>query len=119
MPGQVLSQLIESITIDAYSAEEQLMGFLTVFGDEIALPCVANILDVDVEVLGFDVKEDERRGLVASCRRAGGRPGAVSFADVRFHSGTVAAWLHAAFRTWLGLETFPARRPAGWSWPEP
>lgn len=119
MPGQSLSELIESITVDAYSAEEQLMGFLTVLGDEVALPCAAKILDIDVEVLGFDVEGDERRGLVASCRRAGGRPGAVSLADVRFQSGTVAAWLHAAFRTWLGLKAFPARRPAGWSWPEP
>jgi hypothetical protein len=119
VPRESLSQLIESITVDAYGADEQLTGFLTVFNEEVTLPCAAKVLDVDVEVLGFDVEGDERRGLVARCRRIGGRPGVVSLADVRFESGTVAAWLHAALRNWLGLRAFPARRPVGWSWPDP
>jgi hypothetical protein len=43
----------------------------------------------------------------------------VLLADVRFEPGTVAAWLRAAFRKWLGLRASPARRPPSWSWPEP
>lgn len=118
MSGQSLSQLVESITVDAYGAYEQLAAFLTVFEEEVSLPCAAKILGVDLEVRGFDLEGDERRGLVASCRRPGGSSAVVALADVRFETGTVAAWLHAGLRTWLGLTAFPARRPAGWSWPE-
>lgn len=116
--GQSLSELVEAITVDAYGADEQLTAFYTVFDEEVSLPCVAKILDVDVEVLAFDLEGDERRGVVARCRQRGGTMGVVSLVDVRFESGTVQAWLHAAFRSWLGLETFPARRPEGWAWPD-
>lgn len=119
MPRQSLSELIDAITLDAYGTDEQLTAFLTVFDEQVALPCAAKVLDIEVEVLGFDLEGDERRGLVARCRRMGGRPGVVSLADVCFEPGTVAAWLHAAFRSWLGLRAFPARRPSSWSWPEP
>jgi hypothetical protein len=117
--GQSLDELIDSVTLDAYGADEELTAFLTVFDDAVELPCPANVLDIDVDVLAFDFEGDERRGLVARCQRVGGRSSyVVSLADIRFERDSVAAWLHAAFRTWLGLETFPARRPAGWSWPE-
>lgn len=116
--GQSLSQLVESITVDAYGAYEQLVAFLTVFEEEVSLPCAAKILGVDLEVRAFDLEGDERRGLVASCRSPGGSSGVVALADVCFEPGTVAAWIHAGFRTRLGLRAFPARRPAGWSWPE-
>lgn len=115
---QSLRELIESVTLDAYGVDEELTAFLTVFGDAVALPCPAKLLEIDVEVLAFDFEGDERRGLVARCQHVEGRPGVVSLADVRFGRDTVAAWLHAAFRTWLGLKAFPARRPAAWSWPE-
>lgn len=117
MSGQSLDELIEFVTVDTYGVDEQLTAILVSFGDEVTLPCSGTVLDIDVEVIGFGIEGDERRGLVARCRRAGGRPGVVALADVRFESGTVAAWLHAAFRAWLGLETFPARRPVQWSLP--
>lgn len=117
--GQPVDELIETITVDAYGAEEQLTAFLTVLDEQVTLPCKARLLDIDVEVVGFDLEGDERRGLVARCRREGGPPGVVALADVRFEPGTVAAWLHAAFRTWLGLKAFPGRPPARWSWLEP
>ena len=82
------------------------------------MPCPATVLDLPVEVLAFDVEGDKRRGLVARCGRDAKRVGVVSLADVRFEPGSVAAWLHAAHRGWLGLAPFPARRPAGWSRPE-
>jgi hypothetical protein len=119
VPAQSLNELVESITVDAYGTDEQSTAFLTVFEEEVDLPCPAQILGIDIEVLGFDLQGDERRGLVARCRSAGGRADVVSLADLHFESGTVAAWLHAAFRKWLGLKTFPARRPEGWIWPEP
>jgi hypothetical protein len=95
-----VSELIDAITVDAYGTDEELTAFLTVFDGQVALPCVALVLDVEVEVLGFDLEGDERRGLVPPCRRMGVRPGVVSLADVCFEPGMVAAWLHAAFRKW-------------------
>lgn len=117
--SQPLHELIETVTVDAYEAEEQLTAFPTVFAEEVTLPCAARILDIDVEVVGFDVEGDDRRGVVARCRRGGGPPGVVALADVRFEPATVVAWLHAALWTWVGLEAFASRRPARWSWPEP
>ena len=120
VPLAALSELIESITVDAYGTDEQLTAFLTAFSEEVPVPvpCPATVLELSVEVLGFDIEGDERRGLVGRCRRDGRRVGVVSLADVRFEPGGVAAWLHAAYRSWLSLAPFPARRPAGWSWPE-
>jgi len=119
VPPQSLSQLVDAITLDAYGTDEQLTAFLTVFDDQVAVPCGAKVLDIEVEVLSFDLEGDDRRSLVARCRRRGGHSGVVSLADVCFESGMVAAWLHADLRKWLGLRAFPARRPPGWSWPEP
>jgi hypothetical protein len=113
---QPLDQLIDEITVDADDLGEQLSGFLQVFQDELTLPVPAAVLGIPVEVTGFDLEGDERRGLVAECRHEGGR-GRLSLADVRFEQGSVAGWLHAAYRTWLGLPPFPARRPRNWTWP--
>jgi len=109
---------VDAITVDAYGADEQLTAFYTVFDEAVSLPCAAKVLDVGIEVLGFDLEGDERRGVVARCRQPGGMAGVISLVDVRFESGTVEAWLHAAFRSWLGLKTFSARRPKGWTWPD-
>ena len=113
---QSLAQLIDEITVDAYDAGEQLSAFLTVFHDEVATPAPALVLGTPVVVTGFDIEGDERRGLVARCRHKDGA-GTLSLADIRFEPGSIAGWLHAAYRTWLGLAPFPARRPAGWTWP--
>jgi len=114
--AQDLQQLIDEITVDAYGLDEQLSGFLQVFVDEVAVPAPGTLLDFAVEVTGFDFEGDERRGLVAQCQRGGGA-GTVSLVDVRFEPHSVAGWLHAAYRTWLGLPPFPARRPPDWTWP--
>lgn len=116
--AQSLEQLIDEITVDAYDTDEQLSGFLQVLQDEIAVPAPASVLGIAVEVTGFDLEGDERRGLVTHCRHPSGA-GTISLADVRFEPDSVAGWLHAAYRTWLRLPPFPARRPPGWVWPEP
>ena len=115
---QSLARLIEEITVDAYDTDEQMSGFLQVFQDEVALPVAATVLGVAVEVTGFDLGGDERRGLVARCRHQE-TDDVLSLADVHFGPNTVAGWLHAAYRTWLCLPPFPAGRPSGWAWPEP
>lgn len=116
MPKSV-AQLIDEITVDAYDTDEQLSGFLQVFQDEVTVPASATMLGTAIEVVGFDREGDERRGLVARCRRRG-VTGTIALADVHFEPGSVAGWLHAAYRTWLCLPAFPARRPRDWSWPD-
>jgi hypothetical protein len=111
-----MESLIDEITVDAQDVDEQLMGFLQVFLDEVAVPAPATPLDIVVEMTGFDSEGDERRGLVARCRH-GDRAGTVSLVDLRFDPHSIAGWLQAACRTWLWLPPFPARRPANWSWP--
>ena len=106
-----LEALIDEIVVDAHDIGEQLTGFLQVFLDEVMLPAPATMLGVAIEVTGFDSEGDERRGLEASCRHSDGA-GTVSLADIRFDPQSIAGWLHAAYRTWLGLPPFPARRPA-------
>jgi hypothetical protein len=113
-----LSDLIESITLDAYGTDEQLGAFLAAFSEEVRVPCPATVLHLPVEVLAFDAENDERRGLVVLGGRGGRRVGVVSLVDVRFEPRTVGAWLHAEYRSWLGLAPFPSRRPTGWSWAE-
>ncbi len=113
---QAIEALIDEIIVDAHNVDEQMMGFLQVFLDEVPLPAAAVVLGVAVEVMGFDSEGDERRGLVANCRHRDG-DGTISLADVCFDAQSIAGWLHAAYRTWLCLPPFPARRPADWSWP--
>jgi len=107
-------QLIDDITVDAYDTSEQLSGFLEVFLSEVDVPTLAAVLGIGVEVVGFDVEGDERRGLVAKCRHRQGA-GTISLADVRFDEESIAGWLHAAYRTWLHLKPFPAQKPSDWS----
>jgi hypothetical protein len=84
---QSLAQLIESVTVDAYGDAEQLIAFLTVFEEEVQVPCSAMLLDTVVDLLGFELEGDERRGIVTRCRLEGGRVDVASLADVRFESG--------------------------------
>ncbi len=116
MAGQSLEQLIEEVLVDAYDVYEQLGAFCQVFEDVVTVPSPASIVGVDVEVIGFDYSGDERRSIVVRCRR-----GAVSqdlcLADVRFPEDSDGGWLHAAYRSWLGLEPYPARPPTAPIWP--
>jgi hypothetical protein len=114
--AQTLAELIAEITLDAYDLYEQLSGLLQVFSDEVTVPASGAVLDFPVEVTGFDFEGDERRGLVAQCEH-GRVVGAVSLVDVRFEPHSVAGWLHATYRSWLGRPPFPALRPSDWSCP--
>ena len=47
------------------------------------------------------------------CRR-GAAEQEILLAELHFAPETTAAWLHAAYRTALGLRPYPADRPVGW-----
>jgi hypothetical protein len=58
----------------------------------------STLLDIVVEITGFDLEGDERRGLVARCQHQGTK-GTISLADVRFEADTIAGL------EWFGIST--------------
>ncbi|MBM3357764.1 MAG: hypothetical protein FJY54_08555 [Betaproteobacteria bacterium] len=62
-----IKRLIEEATVDAYNESEQLVGFLTMIEDSLALPFTTRVLDVEVLVERIDMTAANE--LVAVCRR--------------------------------------------------
>jgi hypothetical protein len=111
-----LDSVVETILVDAYGDDEQYVSFLTVIEEETRLPAAATLLGAPVTVTGFDYT-NEARGLVAICEGSDGT-GEVALADLAFPPDTVTAWIHAAYRHYLGLQPFPARPRPDWTWPD-
>jgi hypothetical protein len=111
-----LDRVIETIVVDAYGDDEQYTAFLTVIDDETDLPAAATLLGAPVTVTAIDYT-NEARGLVATCKGPDGA-GEVALADLAFPPDTVTAWIHAAYRHYLGLTPFPARPRPDWTWPD-
>jgi hypothetical protein len=95
-----LREDIETILTDAYGEYEQMTAFLTVLEEEIDFPVPATLLGNPVVVTGL-VEDNAAVELRARCKGQHAK-GLVSFADLEFRSGTVEAWLHAAYATYLG-----------------
>lgn len=110
-----LDNAIETIVVDADGADEQHGAFLTVIEDETLLPTTATLLGTPVTLTSVDYT-DEARGIVATCHGPDGA-GEVTFADLTFPPDTVTAWIHAAYRRYLGRTPFPARPRPEWTWP--
>ncbi len=66
-------------------------------------------------VTGFDCSL-QTRGLTAVCQAPNGT-GEVTLADVAFPPDAETAWIHAAYRHYLGLRPFPADSRPDWTWP--
>lgn len=96
-----LDALIDELTVDAYSDEEQLGGFLV--GAEAALRRGerATLAGVEVEVLAVDCGPDARTGLLARVRH-GEAEHEVSLADLHFTAGSELGLVVAAYRRWQG-----------------
>src|SRR5437762_14209536 len=56
-----LTKLIEEAVVDAYTEEEQAVGFLTMIEEHLALPFPVKILGVDADVEKVDMRSEERR----------------------------------------------------------
>lgn len=102
---------IEVILTDAYGEHEQMTAFQTVLEEEIDFPVPATLLGNPVVVTGL-VEDDATLELRARCKGQHAK-GLVSFADLEFRQGTVEAWLHAAYTTYLGRSP-SATPPIGW-----
>ena len=76
-----IDDLIEEVIVDAYNEDEQLSAFAQAFVDSARFPFGGLVVGVEVAVVSVDFEGDERRGLIAICRRAG-KPYSVSLLDI-------------------------------------
>ncbi len=102
-----LDTLIEEITTEAYGDDEQIWAFHCAFEDRIELPCDAFVIGEPVSVIGFDYDGNQRRGLVARCRREDGSQYTVSAAEIALAEQSKGGHLIAAYRKWSGLDPCP------------
>ena len=93
-----LMQLIEEAVLDAYTEEEQAVGFLTMIEEHLALPFSVKILGVDADVEKVDMTLDGQ--IVAICRRGKTRQ-KIPILDLPLPTPTPAGveWI-AAYRHW-------------------
>lgn len=119
--GDAIDELIEEIVIDAYGDYEQLWSFRQSFEDDARFPFRGQVVGVDVDISAVDFDGDERRGLVAVCRRADERH-TVSLVDV-VPIGPLpleTRQLLEAYRRWSGAAPFaldPAESADPWVYP--
>lgn len=117
--GDDLDTLIDEVIVDAYGEDEQLSAFRQAFEENGRFPVPVSVVGTVVEMIAVDYEGDERRGLLAVCRRDG-RTHTMSLLDV-VPAGPpplTTARLLAGYRRWWGAEPFPATgsgpKPAAW-----
>ena len=96
-----LTKLIEEAVVDAYTEEEQAVGFLTMIEEHLALPFSVKILGVDADVEKVvDMTLDGQ--IVAICRRGKTRQ-KIPILDLALPTPTPAGaeWI-SAYRYWCG-----------------
>lgn len=115
-----VDELTEELLVDAYNIDEQLCAFHQAFDDRARFPFVGRVVGVPVEVVAIAYEGDERRGLVAICRRER-ELHRVSLLDVS--PGPVpldTARLLDAYRRWSGAEpeslAVPVPIPGTWAY---
>ncbi|MGH7752772.1 MAG: hypothetical protein ACREN5_08145, partial [Gemmatimonadales bacterium] len=110
--GDDLDDLIEEVIVDAYGEDEQLSAFRQAFEEDGRFPFPATVVGAAIDVTTVDYEGDERRGLLALCRRDG-KTHRVPLLDV-VPAGPLplaTARLLAAYRRWWGAEPLPAPSP--------
>ncbi len=113
-----LDRLVAVVTVDTYDHLESLGSFAVYFDEVLEVDRSATLLGLALEVVAVEIEGAAERGLAARCRLATGATATVSLVDVAFAETSEAAWFHAGYRWWLGLEPFAYRVPEGWEWPE-
>ncbi len=100
-------ELIAEITTDAHGDDEQLWAFHQAFEDGVPVPCDAFVIGEPVSVVAFDYDGNQRRGLVARCRREGGSEHVVAASEVVLAPQTRGGHFLTAYQKWLGLDPLP------------
>ena len=96
---------IAQITTGAHGDDEQLRAFHRAIQTGVDLPCDAFVIGEPVSMLAFDYDGNQRRGLVARCRREDGSEHVVAAAEVVLAPQSRGIHLLAAYRRWLGLDS--------------
>ncbi len=106
--GDEIDELIDEVTADAYGEDGQLWAFRQAFEEEGRFPFAGQVVGADVHVEVIDYAGEERRGLVAHCRRDR-QLHTVSLLDVTpsppVHRQTRR--LLDAYRRWSGVDLLP------------
>ena len=99
LSGVELDELIAEATVDCYGEEEQLTGFATMIGDNLAVPFETTVLGVMVTVRKISYTGS---GIVAICARGRHRQ-AIPILDLPLPDPPPrgAEWI-AAYRRWAG-----------------
>ena len=94
-----LEKLIEKAVVDAYTEEEQAVGFLTMLQEHLALPFSTNVLGIDVVVEKVDMT---RGGQIVAIWRRGQTWQRIGVLDLPLPTPAPAGveWI-AAYRYWL------------------
>lgn len=103
-----VDDLIDEITVDAYGPDEQLWAFRQAFEETSEFPFTDDVVGVEVVVSEVDYDGDDRRGLIAVCRRDEHRH-AIALLDIvpTATIPTATAQLIAAYRRWAGADPRP------------
>ncbi len=104
--------LAAQITVGSRDWDDRVSAFLPVFYDEVGLPIDAALLGMPIKVTEYDFFGDGR-GLIARCIR-GDTDRYLALVDLEFEPGSVAAWIHAAYRKMLGADPLSMTPPADW-----
>jgi len=95
-----LRELIEEAVVDCYNEEEQEGGFLVMLEENMPTPFPALVVGEEVEVIGFDLG-NENRGIMAVCKRNKKKYRiSVTSLDWSGEPPAGAEWI-AAYQTWL------------------
>ncbi len=105
---EALDRMIAEIAGDVDSDDEQLRAFRQAFEDNVAMPVRGYVIGEPVLVVAVDYDGNQRRGLTARCRSAGGAEYAVALCDVVFPQAPEGARYVAAYRRWLNIEPYLA-----------
>jgi len=102
-----LEHRVAEITAEAQGDEAQLWVFHRTLVDGVELPCDAFVIGEPVSVIAFDYAGNQRRGIVARCRREDGSEHVVAASEVVLAPRSQGGPILAAYRQWLGFEPPP------------
>ena len=101
-----LDKIIEKITAQASGDNEVLRAFVQLLADHVRLPADGFVIGEPVLVTAIEYNDNVRRGLTARIRREDGSDHVIGLGEVMFPGTVTGGQAVAAFRKWLGLDTF-------------
>jgi hypothetical protein len=102
-----LNDLIDELTAEAGSNDEQIWNFQQALKKHIWLPCEGFVIGEPVSVIAFEYDGNQRRAVTATCRSADGREYNVAASEVVIPPSLPGADCLAAYRQWMGLDPYP------------